>query len=245
MADYGETTLVRGLSFLADRQAAIANNLANVDSSAYKRKLAVATPQRGFDSMLGREMEAVAYAERTDRQPGVLRETGNLYVIAIGGDDWLRVQDDKGKTFYTRNGQLKIGGDGRLVTKDGMSVLDAANQPIKLGAGEESPAKVLIAPNGSISNPLTGQTFGQLALHQLPQPEALVPQGKSLYQDPQNQRTTQVATGVQQGFLEGSNVDSLQELVQMITVERSFTATQKALSGIGRLQENLITNILR
>ena len=245
MADYGETTLVRGLSFLADRQAAIANNLANVDSSAYKRKLAVATPQRGFDSMLGREMEAVAYAERTDRQPGVLRETGNLYDIAIGGDDWLRVQDDKGKTFYTRNGQLKIGGDGRLVTKDGMSVLDAANQPIKLGAGEESPAKVLIAPNGSISNPLTGQTFGQLALHQLPQPEALVPQGKSLYQDPQNQRTTQVATGVQQGFLEGSNVDSLQELVQMITVERSFTATQKALSGIGRLQENLITNILR
>jgi hypothetical protein len=58
-------------------------------------------------------------------------------------------------------------------------------------------------------------------------------------------RGTQVATGVQQGFLEGSNVDSLQELVQMITVERSFTATQKALSGIGRLQENLITNILR
>jgi len=56
---------------------------------------------------------------------------------------------------------------------------------------------------------------------------------------------TQAADGVQQGFLEGSNVDSLQELVQMITVERSFTATQKALSGIGRLQENLITNILR
>ncbi len=76
-------------------------------------------------------------------------------------------------------------------------------------------------------------------------PEALVPQGRSLYQDPLNQRTTQAATGVQQGFLEGSNVDSLQELVQMITVERSFTATQKALTGIGRLQENLISNILR
>ena len=50
---------------------------------------------------------------------------------------------------------------------------------------------------------------------------------------------------MQQGFLEGSNVDSLQELVQMITVERSFTATQKVLTGIGRLQENLITNILK
>ena len=84
-----------------------------------------------------------------------------------------------------------------------------------------------------------------MALHQLPQTDQLVPQGRSLYQDPQNQRTTQAANGVQQGFLEGSNVDSLQELVQMITVERSFTATQKALTGIGRLQENLISNILR
>jgi flagellar basal body rod protein FlgG len=176
---------------------------------------------------------------------GTIRETSNDFDVALDNDAWLRVQDGRGQRFYTRNGQLQIGGDGRLVTKDGMSVLDAANQPIQLGAGEEARAKVLIAPNGSISNPLTGQTFGQRALHQLPQPEALVPQGKSLYQDPQNQRTTQVATGVQQRFLEGSNVDSLQELVQMITVERSFTATQKALSGIGRLQENLITNILR
>ena len=64
-------------------------------------------------------------------------------------------------------------------------------------------------------------------------------------QDRADQRTTQAGDGVQQGYLEGSNVDSLQELVQMITVERSFTATQKALTGIGRLQENLITNILR
>ncbi|MBL8753783.1 MAG: flagellar biosynthesis protein FlgC, partial [Planctomycetes bacterium] len=60
-----------------------------------------------------------------------------------------------------------------------------------------------------------------------------------------NQRARPAGDGVQQGFLEGSNVDSLQELVQMISVERSFTATQKALSGIGRLQENLITNMLR
>ena len=52
-------------------------------------------------------------------------------------------------------------------------------------------------------------------------------------------------SGLQQGFLEGSNVYSLQELVAMITVERSFSATQKALSGMDRLQENLITNMLR
>ena len=68
---------------------------------------------------------------------------------------------------------------------------------------------------------------------------------EGLYVDPNNQRTTPAGDGLQQGFLEGSNVDSLQELVQMIAVERSFAATQKALSGMTRLQDNLITNILR
>jgi hypothetical protein len=76
-------------------------------------------------------------------------------------------------------------------------------------------------------------------------PTRCIPVGKGLYTDPLNQSATQAGDSVQQGYLEGSNVDSLQELVQMITVERSFTATQKALTGLGRLQENLISNILR
>jgi flagellar basal body rod protein FlgG len=245
VTDYGETTLVRGLSFLADRQAAIANNLANVDSSAYKRKLSVATPQRGFDSMLGREMEAVAYAERTDRQPGVVRETGNLYDIAIGGDDWLRVQDDKGKTFYTRNGQLRVGVNGYLETRNGKQVLDTSGQPISLGNAETLPAEIRISPNGTISNPTNNQTWGPIAVAQLPEPEALVPVGEGLYVDPKNQRATLGGDGLQQGFLEGSNVDSLQELVAMITVERNFAATQRALTGLGRIKDNLVSNILR
>ena len=245
MTSYGENALVRSLSFLAEKQGAIANNLANVDTTSFKRRLAVAESAGSFQSLLDKQLTAISYTEQADMARGTIRETGNDFDVAIDGNAWFRVQDGKGNKYYTRNGQLQIGNDGRLTTRDGMSVLDGANQPIQLGAGEESPAKVAIAPNGTITNPVTGQTFGQMALHQLPQTDQLVPQGRSLYQDPQNQRTTQAATGVQQGFLEGSNVDSLQELVQMITVERSFTATQKALTGIGRLQENLISNILR
>ena len=245
MTSYGENALVRSLSFLAEKQGAIANNLANVDTTSFKRRLAVAESAGSFQSLLDKQLTAISYTERPDMARGTIRDTGNDFDVALDNDAWLRVQDGRGQRFYTRNGQLQMAGDGRLVTKDGLSVLDAANQPIQLGVGEESPAKIAIAPNGTITNPVTGQTFGQLALHQLQQPTELVPQGRSLYVDPLSQRTTQAATGVQQGFLEGSNVDSLQELVQMITVERSFTATQKALTGIGRLQENLITNILR
>lgn len=245
MGNYGEIALVRGLSFLAEKQAAIANNLANVDTTSFKRRASIAQTETGFHSLLDRELTAVDYTERSDMQRGTMRETGNLFDIAIDGEQWLRVQDKGGKTYFTRNGQLQLANDGRLVTRDGLSVLDTVGKPIRIGVGEEAPAELRFSPNGTINNPANGQTFGQLALVQVANPQALTPVGKSLFVDPSNQRTTQVADGVQQGYLEGSNVDSLQELVQMITVERSFTATQKALTGIGRLQENLITNLLR
>ena len=113
------------------------------------------------------------------------------------------------------------------------------------GSGDDIPAQISISANGTISNPKNGQTFATMALVQIPDQKQLVPQGSGLYVDPANQTTTQAGDGVQQGFLEGSNVDSLQELVQMITVERSFAATQRTLTSLNRLQDNLITNMLR
>jgi flagellar basal body rod protein FlgG len=243
---YGEMALVRGLSFLAEKQAATAHNLANVDTTSFKRRHAIA--QQGgqdFYSMLERQLPTIDYSERTDLGRGTLRETGSRLDIAIDGPYWLRVQDDKGNQYYTRNGQMQFSNDGRLVTRDGYAVLDQAGQAVSVGAGDEAPTDLSISPNGTIQNPRTGQTWGPLAVVSLPKPEALVPTGRSLYVDPIGQRGTQAGEGVQQGFLEGSNVDSLQELVQMITVERTFAATQKALTGMGRLQQNLITNILR
>ncbi|MBX3463713.1 MAG: flagellar hook basal-body protein [Planctomycetes bacterium] len=243
---YGEMALVRGLSFLAEKQAATAHNLANVDTTSFKRRHAVAqATAEDFGTLLDRQLPTVAYRERTDLQRGVLRETGNRFDVAIDGPHWLRVQDDRGGQFYTRDGQLQLDASGRLVTRGGLAVLDAGGQPIRFGTGEEAPSDLSISPNGTIQSPVTGQTWGPLAVVTLPQPEALVPAGKGLYVDPLRQRTTQAGDGVQQGFLEGSNVDSLQELVQMIAVERSFTATQKALTGMGRLHENLIANILK
>jgi flagellar basal-body rod protein FlgF len=243
---YGEIALVRGLSFLSEKQAATAHNLANVDTTSFKRRSAIARESnQEFYSLLQKQLPTVSYEESSDLQRGILRETGNRLDVAIDGPYWLRVQDDKGGQYYTRNGQLQLNAQGNIVTRDGYMVLDQAGQVINVGAGEEAPADLSISPNGSIQNPVTGQTWGPLAVVSLPQPEALVPTGKGLYVDPMGQKGTQAGDGVQQGFLEGSNVDSLQELVQMIAVERSFTATQKALTGMGRLQENLITNILR
>jgi len=246
MTGYAESALVRGISFLADKQAAIANNLANVDTTSFKRRFAVANESKqDFQSMLDEQLSTITYAEKSDLGRGVIRETGNSLDLAFDGPIWMRVQNAAGANFYTRNGQLQISGDGKLVTRDGLAVLDQNGAPIQIGTGGDAPSEITVSPNGTIQDPVTGQTWGPIAVVSLPDAEALSPIGKSLYVDPKQQHATQVGDGVQQGFLEGSNVDSLQELVAMIAVERSFTATQKALSGIGRLHDNLIDNILR
>jgi flagellar basal body rod protein FlgG len=246
MTGYAESALVRGISFLADKQAAIANNLANVDTTSFKRRFAVAQESRqDFQSMLEEQLSTITYSEKSDLGRGIIRETGNNLDLAFDGPLWMRVQNAAGATFYTRNGELQIAGDGKLVTRDGLSVLDQNGVPIQIGTGGDAPSQITISPNGRIQDPTTGQVWGPIAVVSLPDSDALTPIGKSLYVDSKKQQPTQVSDGVQQGFLEGSNVDSLQELVAMIAVERSFTATQKALSGIGRIHDNLIDNILR
>jgi len=246
MTNYSENTLVRGLNFLAQKQASIANNLANVDTTSFKRRTAIAqTTGNRFQTLFDNQMAAVDYTERSDMGRGTLKETGHKMDIALDGPQWLRVQNNAGETFYTRNGQLSIGTDGTLTTRDGLNVLNREGAPIQLNTDGATPLDLLFSPNGTITERATGETFGPVAMVELARPEALVPVGKSLYVDPDNQVGTQAVNGLQQGFVEGSNVDSLQELVAMITVERGFSATQKALTGMNRLQQNLINNMLR
>lgn len=246
MTGYAENSLVRGLSFLAEKQATIANNLANVNTTGFKRSTAVAADAQGaFHSMLNERLAAVDFVERRDLGVGTIRDTGNRLDVALEGRQWLQVQDQDGGQFYTRNGQLRISAAGKLVTGDDLELLDTTGRPIVVNAGGNAPSDLVISPNGTITNPETNAQIGRLALVELPNPQDLKPVGRGLYQDPTNQQATQAAQGLRQGALEGSNVDSLQELVAMITVERSFAATQRALKGVNQLQENMITQMLR
>lgn len=245
MSGYGENTLVRSLGFLAEKQAAIANNLANVDTTSFKRRVAVAQDVRSdFQSLLEQKLPAIQYLEQTDQNRGIIRETGNQLDIALDGPSWLKVADRQGRNFYTRNGELQINPQGQLSSRSGHLVLDQSGAPITIGT-DISPSSLAISPNGTIKDTTSDRTLGVLGMVTLPRPESLTPVGGSLYIDSENQRANPAGDGLQQGFLEGSNVDSLQELVQMIAVERSFAASQKALTGLGRVQESIIANILR
>ena len=109
MTNYSEANLIRGLSFLAERQAAIANNMANIDTSSFKRRIAVAEDAgHDFQSMLNSNLQSIKYREQADYGRGIIRETGNRLDVAIDGDAFLMVENASGNEFYTRNGQMQI-----------------------------------------------------------------------------------------------------------------------------------------
>lgn len=246
MSSYAENALVRGMGFLADAQAAIAHNLANIDTAGFKRRAPMALESKqSFDTILGERMPVVRYGEASDWRIGNTHETGNRFDVALGESTWFRVQDDKGRKFLTRNGQMQLDNQNRLVTHGGLSYLDQAGNPIVLGDGEAAPTDIAIAPNGQLSDPKTGQAWGPLGIFRVDDPNTLQPQGAGLYSAPADLKLQLAPDGAQQGHQEGSNVDSLQELVQMIIVQRSFSATQRALTGIGRMQDQLIQNANR
>src|SRR5690606_285788 len=99
----------------------------------------------------------IRYREQSDFGRGVVRQTENPLDIALDGSSdgnpyWLRVQNGAGQEFYTRNGQLQIGKDGRLTNNDGLAVLDANGAPVLLPVGEEAPREVRISPNGQVQD---------------------------------------------------------------------------------------------
>jgi len=246
MTGYSEISLVRGMRYLADVQAAISHNLANVDTKNFKRRSPHAVESRDrFETELQQAMPTVLYREDVDWRPGTARETGNRFNVAIEGPGFFRVQGDDGRSYYTRDGEMRLDLQSRLVTREGRRYLDANGTPIVLNDAEGStPGDVAISPAGMISDPLGGQSWGPIGLFKIPDERALQAIGNGLYVDgkKQNPEPSPNST-LQQGSLEGSNIDSLQELVQMILVQRTFGATQKALTSVGSMQDNVIENM--
>jgi flagellar basal-body rod protein FlgF len=215
---------------LADqiRQDVIANNLANATTAGFKGDVAVG---EAFPDMLVSQLQTgakvgtlglgahISQIATNDKQ-GALRQTGNTYDLAVAGSGWFSVQGQNG-VAYTRNGTFSIDAKGQLVTADALPVLDDGGRPITIGEGKAS-----IAPDGRVS--VDGRQIAKLALTAL-DPKRLHKLGDNLY-------TGTVQKGadpgrVEQGFLEGSNVNSVKEMVDLISTMRSFEAGQKAVQA--------------
>ena len=222
------------------RQEVITNNLANAGTAGYKRdRLFVQQLDRARAGAVPTEADWQApsvLGVQVDFSTGPMEQTGNPLDIAIAGDGFFVVSAPDGER-YTRNGHFVLREDGTLVTADDNPVLGDGGE-IRLPDGNPE-----IAPDGSIS--LQGQRLGKLRIVQFADPNVLVRAGSSLFAagNPGPGPEDMPSPNLRQGFLERSNVNTIEEMVSMITTFRFYESDQRAIqmqdAALGRVVNEL------
>ncbi len=211
----------------------IANNIANMNTAAYKNQRMLfeeylvepaAKTRLSFvqDVSVFRELSA-----------GELRATSNPLDVAINGDGYFVVETDGGER-YTRNGHFRLDADGMLVTAGGNAVLDIDSQQILLDPNER---ELTIARDGTISGALG--PIAQIAVVDFDDPYQLKALGGSLYETDQRPQPVDNAAIVQ-GMIEGSNVEPIVEMTKLTTLARSYQSTQRLIENDHDLRRRTI-----
>ncbi|MBM3556459.1 MAG: flagellar basal-body rod protein FlgF [Alphaproteobacteria bacterium] len=225
---------------LQKRMELVANNLANMNTTAFQGERVL------FEQFLYKDVETnrrVAYVQdfgtMRSTEEGTLSPTGNQLDIAISGRGFFSV-NGPGGVRYSRNGNLRIDRDARLVTRDGYPVLDANGAAITLGPRDKN---VTIAPDGAVSTE-TGPK-GRIALVNFRNEHALLKEGTGLYRPAPGQQPTapERGTAVVQGMLEGSNVKPILEMSLMIDVQRQFEAAGRFQDTMHELRRRAVDKI--
>jgi flagellar basal-body rod protein FlgG len=230
----GITTTEQAMRPKLARMETLANNLANINSTGFKKdKLFVqmlnessAGPGQGSD------FDGVRVKTYVDFTEGSLEETGNPLDLALQGPGFFAVTTPSG-TRYTRAGSFRFDTEGNLVTSDNFPV-QGANGAIRLPDNRLNARDgIRVLETGEIM--LDKDLLGQLRVVQFATPTDLVKDGQSFFRATPGQVMMEgpgEMTSVRQGFLEESNVEGIDEMMAMIELNRSFETDQKALQSL-------------
>ena len=198
----------------------IANNLANSQTTGFKRDFG-----QVLEEVTGTETNIEVYS-LVDLAPGQLVATGNELDAAIDGPGFFVVDTDNG-TRYTRNGSFSVNADGELVLKDGLRVLSDGNTPIFVG-----PGKVSIQDGGDVLS--DGNVVATLRIVDFNDPKYLRKEG--MFRFEWTGDAIDVADvlepRVKSGHLEKSNVNSINEMVELMGAYREFESVAQTLRTI-------------
>lgn len=251
-----------GLDAQQTRMTVVSNNLANVNTSGYKKGRAV------FEDLLYQNIRQVGASTSQDTQApsglslgtgvrvvateklytqGGLNQTGNSFDLAIEGRGFFQVLLPDGTLGYTRDGSFQVNSQGELVTSSGYHV-----QPgITIPQGTQS---VTIGKDGVVTVSVAGQStptqVGQLQLSDFVNPTGLQARGENLLVESASSGSAQTGTpglnglgSIQQGSVEGSNVNVVEEMVNMIETQRAYEMNTKAIQTTDQMLQYLSQNL--
>lgn len=234
----------------------IANNLANVNTPGFKKSkiefqdLLYTKPRTsGADSGNGNLIPTgvevgngarVAATAKVFTQ-GQVTQTGEQFDLAVQGDGFFEVQQPDGTIGYTRDGSFKLNAQGQIVTSDGLPVLSGF-QAVPAGT-----TSVNISQTGNVTmTGPSGNTTFQLTMARFANPAGLQSLGGNLYAEtpasgaPQTGQPGQNGYGtILQGYLEGSNVNIVEEMVNLITAQRAYEINSKSVQASDQMLQNV------
>ena len=226
----------------------ISHNLANVSTTGFKRNRAEfqdliyqnlrqvgaqTTEENQLPTGLHLGLGVNVVATSRNFTQGGLQQSGNNLDVAINGDGFFEITLPDGTTGYTRDGSFQLDAQGRIVTSGGLPVAPGITVP----AGTKS---ISISENGEVSAIVAGsvapQPLGSLSMSSFVNSAGLQPVGQNMFKESAASGAPQQGTPgtnglgiVRQGFLETSNVNVVEELVNMIQTQRAYEMNSKAI----------------
>jgi flagellar basal-body rod protein FlgG len=206
----------------------ISNDMANLDTPGYQSTVLgfhdLLYSNGNYGSNVATGAGAAAEVMGRDQTQGAIQQTGQPLDVAIGGEGYLEVRRPDGTIGLTRNGALQLNDKRQLTTQTGMLV----QPPMTIPAGVD-PSQVSIASNGTVS--VGKQTLGKLSLVDVPAPDGLVADGDSVFSATAASGPLKAAKGatLQQGALEGSNVNMGDEMSKMMAAQQQYAMGSQAI----------------
>lgn len=240
----GLYTAYTGMVNQQNRMDVLTNNLANSATTGYKKE---GSTSQSFDSVLAYKIKDTTYAARaqkigtmnlgvkigenyTNYEQGSFRSTGNMYDLALSGPGFFALEftNKAGATStkYTRDGSFTLNTQGYLVNKDGNFLLNSEGRRIQLNPMTDASVDEMgrIYQNGNV--------VARVGLTDFADYNYLEHYGENYY-EPVEGATTKAATAmINSGYLEMSNVQVVNEMVELISVTRAYESNQKVVQTI-------------
>ena len=230
----GLYTAAAGMAAQERRLDAVSNDIANVNTSGYKRvRIGFRDLIYQADGPSGVRTGSGAAVTQLGRgnEQGALQVTGQPFDLAINGDGFFQVRRGDGQVALTRAGSFLLNANRQLVTPNGERLVP----PITIPRGID-PARVSIGPDGTVAH--EGRRLGQIQLVTVPAPNGLTPAGNNLFVPSAASGGLRAANGtLGQGVLESSNVDLADAMVDMMDAQRSYSMASKAIKMQDQMME--------
>ncbi|HMN70983.1 MAG TPA: flagellar basal-body rod protein FlgG [Rhodoblastus sp.] len=257
------TIAATGMSAQQLNVEVIANNIANINTTGFKRARAEFTDllyqaerlqgvsNRGRDATVP-EGAQIGLGVRTAsvrilNLQGALTSTGNKLDLAINGRGWFQVQASDGQTIYTRDGSFSTNAQGQIVTSDGYALIPSIQIP-------QNATSVNVSQSGLVTANIAGQTapqqIGQLTVSTFTNEAGLEPLGNNLFREttasgpPVNGTPADPGFGtINQGYLENSNVDPVKEITDLISAQRAYEMNSKVIQAVDDMASTISKNL--